>query len=94
MVAVLKADGVAEDAIGEKLKGVYKYKDIDLTTPTDESDCQKWFLETTGGRTVPRVYFDGECVGGASEVEDLRASGKLQEILEKILKREAGSEAK
>ena len=89
MVGILKAEDAAIDnaAINEKLKSVYKYKDINMTTPGDEAACQEWFMDVTGGRTVPRVFLDGKCVGGASEVEALRGSGKLEEILKGILQK-------
>jgi len=44
------------------------------------SDCDKLqdvFLQMTGGRTVPRVFVGGKCIGGGSETYSLHNQGKL-----------------
>jgi glutaredoxin len=42
---------------------------------------QDYFEQTTGARTVPRVYIDGACIGGNSDFQKLYVqSGKIKEL--------------
>jgi len=48
-------------------------------------DCAKMqdvFQQLTGGRTVPRVFIAGKCVGGGSETYSLHNQGKLVPLLQ------------
>jgi glutaredoxin 3 len=50
----------------------------------DRKDCsalQDIFLQITGGRTVPRVFIGGKCIGGGSETYSLHNQGKLVPML-------------
>lgn len=38
--------------------------------------------QLTGGRSVPRVFIGGACIGGGDETEAAHRSGKLQGMLE------------
>ena len=38
--------------------------------------------QLTGGRSVPRVFIGGKCIGGGDETEGAHRSGKLQGMLE------------
>lgn len=49
------------------------------TTVATGQDFQNFFHEVTGARTVPRVYVQGKCIGGADELEKFHAQGKLVE---------------
>ncbi len=48
------------------------------------ADCnaiQDYLLSITGARSVPRVFINGKCIGGGSEVRSLNDSGKLVPML-------------
>uniref|UniRef100_A0A1B6D7Z4 Glutaredoxin-2, mitochondrial n=2 Tax=Clastoptera arizonana TaxID=38151 RepID=A0A1B6D7Z4_9HEMI len=57
------------------------YKAIELDDRDDAEDIQRVLAEITGAKTVPRVFYKGECLGGGSDVKALHESGKLQELL-------------
>ena len=38
--------------------------------------------QLTGGRSVPRVFIGGKCIGGGDETDAAHRSGKLQGMLE------------
>ena len=42
--------------------------------------------QLTGGRTVPRVFINGQCIGGGNETSSAHKSGQLEKKL-----REAGA---
>ena len=37
----------------------------------------------TGADTVPRVFIDGECIGGGDDTEELDKQGELEKKLKK-----------
>ena len=43
---------------------------------------QDYMKQLTGGRSVPRVFIGGKCIGGGDETESAHRSGKLQGMLE------------
>ena len=43
------------------------------------------FLLTNGGRTVPKIFFNEEFVGGVTELEALEQKGKLDLMLKTAL---------
>jgi len=50
----------------------------------DRPDCsqlQDVFAKITGGKTVPRVFIGGKCVGGGSETYSLYNKGELVPLL-------------
>jgi len=52
----------------------------------NREDCaklQEIFQQLTGGRTVPRVFIGGKCVGGGSETYSLQNQGKLVPLMQK-----------
>ncbi|XP_008407686.1 glutaredoxin-1 [Poecilia reticulata] len=57
---------------------------INISGRSDMNSLQDYFLETTGARSVPRVFIGEKCVGGGSDVEELDKSGKLKGMLESI----------
>ena len=56
-----------------------KYTAIELDTRSDGEDIQDILSEITGARTVPRVFVNGECLGGGSDVKAMYTNGKLLE---------------
>lgn len=59
----------------------YKFTAIELDNRDDGDMIQAILGEMTGAKTVPRVFVDGECVGGATDVEALHKSGELSKKL-------------
>ncbi|KAJ6649669.1 Glutaredoxin-C4 [Pseudolycoriella hygida] len=54
---------------------------IELDEREDGRVIQSILEEMTGSSTVPRVYIDGEFIGGGTDVFKLNKSGKLKEML-------------
>ncbi|KAK9887813.1 hypothetical protein WA026_000128 [Henosepilachna vigintioctopunctata] len=54
------------------------YKAIELDRREDGDIIQCILGKMTGARTVPRVFVNGECLGGGSDVKELYKKGKLQ----------------
>ncbi|XP_012230647.1 uncharacterized protein [Linepithema humile] len=54
------------------------YTAIELDDREDAQDIQDVLAEITGARTVPRVFLNGECLGGGTDVKKLYQSGELQ----------------
>ncbi|SCU95130.1 LAMI_0F01134g1_1 [Lachancea mirantina] len=59
---------------------------LQLNQMEDGAEIQEALTEITGQRTVPNVFIGGEHIGGNSELQALNASGKLDPLLEKVLK--------
>lgn len=64
----------------DKLKE--KYTAIELDQRNDGEEIQAILGEITGAKTVPRVFVNGECLGGGSDVKALYENGKLQKYFE------------
>ncbi|KAL8601884.1 hypothetical protein ACOMHN_020619 [Nucella lapillus] len=56
-------------------------KVIELDKVKDGSLLQDVLGHMTSARTVPRVFINGQCIGGCSELKLLHHSGKLQHML-------------
>lgn len=54
---------------------------IELDSRQDGDDIQNYLAELTGGRSVPRVFIDGDFIGGGDDTEALQKSGKLEVML-------------
>ncbi|XP_013787198.1 glutaredoxin-1-like [Limulus polyphemus] len=57
---------------------------LDITDIENREDCQKiqsYLREITGASSVPRVFINGKCIGGADETEALNMSGQLEILL-------------
>ncbi|CAM5145671.1 unnamed protein product [Natator depressus] len=72
-----------------KLLNKYSFKKghlelIDITTQDDMDGIQDYFQQTTGARTVPRVYIGEVCIGGYSDLVALEEQGKLSQKLTQI----------
>ncbi|XP_026671502.1 glutaredoxin-like isoform X2 [Ceratina calcarata] len=55
-----------------------KYTAIELDEWDNGDEIQTILGEMTGARTVPRVFVNGVCLGGGSDVKKLYDSGELQ----------------
>jgi glutaredoxin 3 len=47
----------------------------------DRQDLRGWLASTSGQRTVPQVFINGQPVGGFSDLEALDREGKLDPLL-------------
>eukprot|EP00397_Hematodinium_sp_SG-2012_P061272 GEMP01080884.1.p1 GENE.GEMP01080884.1~~GEMP01080884.1.p1 ORF type:complete len:134 (+),score=20.58 GEMP01080884.1:58-402(+) len=81
-----KAKEALESVVGSSNP---KYKVIDISTAEYQQDekmnkIQDYMLEITRGRTVPRVFIGGKCIGGGSETVALKKDGKLEALLQEV----------
>ncbi|XP_059503770.1 glutaredoxin 2 isoform X1 [Stegostoma tigrinum] len=53
------------------------FKAIELDHRKDGDHIQNILEELTGVRTVPRVFVNGKCIGGATDTHKLHSNGKL-----------------
>ncbi|NXP63018.1 GLRX2 protein, partial [Chloropsis cyanopogon] len=53
------------------------YTAVELDVNTNGRQFQDILEQMTGGRTVPRVFINGTCVGGATDTQKLHEEGKL-----------------
>ncbi|XP_029428840.1 glutaredoxin-1 [Rhinatrema bivittatum] len=57
---------------------------VDISGMELMDNIQDYFLQTTGERTVPRVYIGEKCIGGCSDLTSLYDNGKLEVMLQSI----------
>ncbi|XP_045476192.1 glutaredoxin-C4-like [Harmonia axyridis] len=63
----------------EVFDGLQKtYTAVELDNRDDGDEIQTILGQITGARTVPRVFVNGECLGGGSDVKALYEKGELQ----------------
>lgn len=55
-------------------KGV-EYREI---AADGRSDLRSWLRETSGQRTVPQIFINGESIGGYTELAGLEQAGELE----------------
>ncbi|XP_068445890.1 glutaredoxin 2 isoform X2 [Clinocottus analis] len=58
------------------------YKVIELDEHNDGRKVQEALAQLTGARTVPRVFINGNCIGGGSDTKQLHQQGKLLPLIE------------
>jgi glutaredoxin 3 len=58
-------------------KGVH-YTEIDLES---EPQRRAEMIERSGRRSVPQIFIDGRPIGGSEELDELDASGALDQLL-------------
>lgn len=58
------------------------YTFMELEHRKDMDLVQNELEKMTGARTVPRIFVNGVCIGGASDLEELYNSGKWKEVLQ------------
>ncbi|XP_014675001.1 PREDICTED: glutaredoxin-like [Priapulus caudatus] len=68
------------DAKGRLEKLNVPFSRIELNQRADGGTIQNVLHTMTGTRTVPRVFINGVCVGGADELRSLEKAGKLQDM--------------
>lgn len=76
-----KAKKVLKNHYGKDLNEA----DVEIIEIENNPDCdaiQDYLKTLTGGRSVPRVFINGKCIGGGDETQALEQSGKLSELLQ------------
>ncbi|CAO1338333.1 unnamed protein product [Diamesa tonsa] len=63
----------------QKLK--VDYLAIELDSRSDCSDVQDALRELTGARSVPRVFVDGNFIGGGTDVKKMYEDGSLAKLV-------------
>ena len=58
-------------------KGV-RYSEIDLES---QPERRAEMIARSGRRTVPQIFIDGQPIGGSEELDELDASGALDQLL-------------
>uniref|UniRef100_A0A3P8THV8 Glutaredoxin-2, mitochondrial n=1 Tax=Amphiprion percula TaxID=161767 RepID=A0A3P8THV8_AMPPE len=58
------------------------YKVVELDEHNDGRRLQEALARMTGARTVPRVFINGNCIGGGSDTKQLHQQGKLVPLIE------------
>ncbi len=58
-------------------KGV-RYTEVDVE---GRDDLRTWLRQTTGQRTVPQVFINGQSVGGYTDIAALDEAGELDTML-------------
>ncbi|XP_049288960.1 uncharacterized protein LOC125766903 [Anopheles funestus] len=58
-----------------------EYACYELDKRNDGDEMQSVLGELTGGRTVPRVFIDGNFVGGGTDIKKMYDDGRLQKML-------------
>lgn len=58
-------------------KGI-EFEEIDVA---GDAERRAWLVETTGRRTVPQIFIDGQPVGGYDDVARLERTGQLDALL-------------
>jgi len=81
-VVIFTKDGCPHCA---QAKGIFDkmripFDEYDLSLRFDGPEMLDVLEDLTGSRTVPRVFINGECIGGASETEALYRSGQLRSL--------------
>lgn len=58
---------------------------LQLNEMDDGADIQEALFELSGQKTVPNIYINGKHIGGNDNLQDLKESGELEDLLEPIL---------
>lgn len=58
---------------------------LQLNEMKDGVDIQAALYQLNGQRTVPNIYINGKHIGGNDDLQELRETGELEELLEPIL---------
>ncbi|XP_026053843.1 glutaredoxin 2 isoform X3 [Carassius auratus] len=58
------------------------YKVVELDQHNDGGRLQETLAQMTGARTVPRVFINGQCIGGGTDTKQLHQQGKLLPLIE------------
>ncbi|KAL0274872.1 UNVERIFIED_CONTAM: hypothetical protein PYX00_002899 [Menopon gallinae] len=60
-----------------------RYTSIELDQREDCAEIQSVLKKMTGAKTVPRVFVNGDCIGGGTDVKRLHEDGNLLPLLQK-----------
>merc|ERR1712241_312629 len=60
-----------------------KMKIFNIEREPNMNEIQSYMSQITGDSTVPRIFIDGQFLGGAEELATLHYSQKLEQILSK-----------
>ena len=66
-----------------RAKSLLSRKGIPFSEIDVSNDAKKraWLVETTGRRTVPQIFIDGNDIGGSDELHALDRDGELDRLL-------------
>ena len=59
------------------------FDEVDVTT---DDATRAWLVQTTGRRTVPQIFINGEPIGGYDDLHELDRTGELQRRLQRAVK--------
>ena len=57
---------------------------LEIENDSSCEEIQKYMQVLTGGRSVPRVFIGGKCIGGGDETMALHNNGKLEPMLKNV----------
>ena len=57
---------------------------LEIENDSSCEEIQKYMQVLTGGRSVPRVFIGGKCIGGGDETMALHNNGKLEPLLKNV----------
>ena len=55
-----------------------QFQEIDVTS---RPEMRQWLVQQTGRKTVPQIFINDKCIGGASDLEALDSAGMLMRML-------------
>lgn len=47
---------------------------------THDTAKREWLIKTTGYKTVPQIFIDGQAIGGYEQLVKLNQAGKLDRL--------------
>lgn len=53
---------------------------FEATDVTEDSKTREWLVKTTGYKTVPQIFIDGNPIGGYDTLAQLDKEGKLEHL--------------
>ena len=77
---------MAKEALKNYAIPADKIKIMEIENHKDCAEIQNYMSQLTGGRTVPRVFIGGECIGGGSEASAMHQSGELEKRIQSALR--------
>ena len=67
----------------QRAKALLKKKNVSFTEidVDDRPELRSWLVSSSGQRTVPQVFINGQPVGGYTDLEKIDRQGKLDVLL-------------
>ena len=56
----------------------------ELDSDPNGEEIQRYMMELTGARSVPRVFIGGKCIGGGDETQAMHNKGQLGPLLKSV----------